>query len=192
MKSISFFVFLLIAMSAKSQVQKYHEVLNFTQIPKKWDEGLPLGNGLIGELIWQKESKLRFSIDHAELWDLRPMEELHTSGFNYKMVREKLLVDQYNEIQKIGDIPYEREPAPSKLPGAAIEFDITKWGEVKAATLDIVTAEANIVWKNGVKMHTFVDAVKPIGYFKFENIAEFNPKLISPRYEGNLDRNIGG
>lgn len=192
MKSISFFVFLLIAMSAKSQVQKYHEALNFTQIPKKWDEGLPLGNGLIGELIWQKESKLRFSIDHAELWDLRPMAELHTSGFNYKMVREKLLADQYNEIQKIGDIPYEREPAPSKLPGAAIEFDITTWGEVKAANLDIVTAEANIAWKNGVKMYTFVDAVKPIGYFKFENIAEFNPKLISPRYEGNLDKTIGG
>ena len=68
MKSITFFIFLLIVVSAKSQIQKYHEALSFTQIPQKWDEGLPLGNGLIGELIWQKESKLRLSLDHAELW----------------------------------------------------------------------------------------------------------------------------
>lgn len=192
MKNISFFVFLLIAISARSQVQKYSETLNFTQIPKKWDEGLPLGNGLIGELIWQKESKLRLSLDHAELWDLRPMAELHTPGFNYKMVKEKLLADQYQEIQKIGDIPYEREPAPSKLPGAAIEFDIAKWGEVQAANLNIITAEATITWKNGVKMYSFVDAVKPLGYFKLENITELNPELFAPKYEGNLDKNVGG
>ncbi|WP_064198637.1 MULTISPECIES: glycosyl hydrolase family 95 catalytic domain-containing protein [Emticicia] len=192
MKNITFFVFLFIVTTAKSQVQKFREALNFSQIPQKWDEGLPLGNGLIGELIWQKESKLRLSLDQAELWDLRPMAELHTPGFNYKLVKEKLLANQYQEIQKIGDIPYEREPAPSKLPGAAIEFNVAEWGDVQAATLNIETAEATITWKNGVKMSSFVDAVKPLGYFKFENIKKLNPELFSPKYEGSSNNNVGG
>jgi alpha-L-fucosidase 2 len=192
MKNIYFFVMLLCAVAAKSQVQEYHEALSFKQIPTHWDEALPLGNGLIGELIWQKESKLRISLDHAELWDLRPMAELHTPGFNYKMVKQKVLANQYNAIQKIGDIPYEREPAPSKLPGAALEFNIEKLGGVKSCNLNIETAEATITWKNGAKMHSFVDAKRPLGYFNFEKIDEFNPELFAPKYEGNLDKNAGG
>ncbi len=178
--------------TAKSQIHQYHEALKFNQIPSRWDEGLPLGNGMIGQLIWQKDTKLRFSLDHAELWDLRPMAELHTPGFNYKMVKEKVLANQYTDIQKIGDIPYEREPAPSKLPGAALEFDIKNWGELKSATLNIELAEASIVWKNGIKMVSFVDATKNMGYFKFENIDKLEPELFAPKYESNENKSAGG
>jgi alpha-L-fucosidase 2 len=192
MKYILFIFCLITSLSAKSQVNKYHEALKLNKIPKRWDEGLPLGNGMIGQLIWQKDTKLRFSLDHAELWDLRPMAELHTPGFNYKMVQEKVLANQYRDIQKIGDIPYEREPAPSKLPGAALEFDTKNWGEVGSASLNIETAEAKIIWKNGAKMVSFVNASKNIGYFRFENISEFNPELFAPKYESNEAKTAGG
>lgn len=55
-------------------LRPYHN-LRFEKLPEVWDEALPLGNGLTGALIWQKEGKLRIAIDRADLWDLRPVEE---------------------------------------------------------------------------------------------------------------------
>ena len=33
--------------------------LRFTELAKTWDEGIPLGNGVVGALVWQKDSALR-------------------------------------------------------------------------------------------------------------------------------------
>ena len=49
---------------------KYDICLN-GPIPS-WDEGLPLGNGGMGCLIWGPLHALRFSMDLAGLWDLTP------------------------------------------------------------------------------------------------------------------------
>ncbi len=106
--------FLIICFGGFSQINKYQEALKFEMLPNRWDEAIPLGNGAIGALIWEKDTKIRVSLDHAELWDLRPMAELHTKDFSYKWVKEQLEKDNYAVVQKIGDIPYEREPAPSK------------------------------------------------------------------------------
>ena len=63
--------------------------LHFTELPTVWDEGIPLGNGMVGALIWEKEGKLRFSLDRADLWDLRPMENLKTPEWKYSWVYEQ-------------------------------------------------------------------------------------------------------
>lgn len=183
---------LTLSLTTYAQIAQNAIGLQFNQLPKRWDEGLPLGNGMIGELIWQKDNKLRFSLDHAELWDLRPMKELHSSGFNYAWVKEQVLKDNYKAVQQIGDEPYEREPAPSKLPGAAIEFEIANWGAVKHANLNIENAMAEVLWENGTKLTSFVHATKPIGYFRFENIKDFSINLLAPKYEGAIDKNAGG
>lgn len=183
---------ILLFFSSFGQIRRNRIGLQSEKIPVRWDEGLPLGNGLIGELIWQKEDKLRFSLDHAELWDMRPMQELHTPSFNYKWVKEQVLADNYAAVQKIGDKPYDREPAPSKIPGAALEFEVKEWGGVKQAILNIETAEAVITWENGVKMTSFVHAKQNIGYFKFENLNKLDVKLLAPKYEGSSGNSIGG
>lgn len=48
--------------------------LQFTQLARSWDEGIPLGNATVGALLWQRDSALRFSLDRTDLWDLRPMD----------------------------------------------------------------------------------------------------------------------
>jgi len=37
-----------------------------------WDEAIPLGNGLLGGLVWGGPSDLNISLDRGDLWDLRP------------------------------------------------------------------------------------------------------------------------
>lgn len=41
--------------------------LQFGQLAKSWDEGIPLGNATVGALVWQRDSALRFSLDRTDL-----------------------------------------------------------------------------------------------------------------------------
>ena len=50
--------------------------LHFNGMPTKWYEGLPLGNGWLGVLLWQKNDNIRLSLDRVDLWDDRPMPEI--------------------------------------------------------------------------------------------------------------------
>ena len=60
--------------------------LQFDHLAAKWDEAMPLGNGLLGALVWQKQGRLRLSLDRADLWDER--KALDLSKFNFKRVEE--------------------------------------------------------------------------------------------------------
>ncbi len=157
--------------------------LHFDELSQVWDEAIPLGNGMLGALIWEKEGKLRFSLDRADLWDLRPMENLQTPAWKYSWVYEQWKKDDYKPVQDRFDVPYDRSPAPSKIPGAALEFDISSWGEVAAVHLYIDKAICEVKWKNGVKLLSFVHATDPIGWFKFEGLTkDLSYELIPPAY----------
>ncbi len=164
--------------------EKEHN-LQFNTLPSHWDEALPLGNGMIGELIWQKDGKIRFSLDRADLWDERPMKDLHRNEFSYKWVQEQVAKKDYKPVQEYFDAPYDREPAPSKIPGAAMEIDMKSWGDQQSSELDIKSATSTITFKNGIILNSFVHATEPIGCFKIKNApTDFSIELIPPAYQG--------
>jgi alpha-L-fucosidase 2 len=135
----------------------------------------------LGALIWQKDNKLRMSLDRVDLWDDRPMPEI--DKLKFKWVVEKVKMNQYDSVQKIGDQPYEKYPAPTKIPGAALEFDLTKIGKVKKVSLDISNGLSVIEFENGVKFNNYIHATRQVGYFGFENTNEdLIPELIIPNY----------
>ena len=166
--------------SSLAQVPFRHD-LQFSTIPQKWDEALPLGNAMVGNLIWQKNGKLRFSLDRADLWDQRPTKDL--DKLTFKMVQDQVAKNDYKIIQDLGDVPYERDPAPSKIPGAALEFDIIALGEVAFTRLYIKEGMAEVKWKNGARLLTFIHPHRSLGWYKFEN-ASVTPALLPPLYEG--------
>ncbi len=166
--------------SSLAQVPFRHD-LQFNALPQKWDEALPLGNAMVGNLIWQKNGKLRFSLDRADLWDQRPTKDL--DKLTFKMVQEQVAKNDYKMIQHLGDLPYERDPAPSKIPGAAFEFDVSALGEVISTRLYIKEGIAEVKWKNGARLLTFIHPHLPLGWYKFEN-ASLTPTLLPPHYEG--------
>ena len=108
--------------------------LHFDALPEVWDEGIPLGNGMIGALIWKKDGMLRLSLDRADLWDLRPMPNLKLPEWKFQWVYEQWKADNYKPVQEKFDVPYDQLPAPSKIPGAALEFDITTLGKWNTST----------------------------------------------------------
>ncbi|WP_299580357.1 glycoside hydrolase family 95-like protein [uncultured Sunxiuqinia sp.] len=157
--------------------------LVFTELATVWDEAMPLGNGMVGNLIWQKNGKLRFSLDRADLWDLRPMESIDFDKWKFRDVYEYWKADNYLKIQETFDHPYGKLPAPSKIPAGALEFEIEALGKVKEVSLDIETATCMVEWECGAQLTTFVHAEKPVGWYKFENLPEaVTVSLISPAY----------
>lgn len=174
------------AISNPDRNQKHN--LSFQKLAGTWDEAIPLGNGMIGCLVWQKNDKLRFSLDRADLWDLRPMANIDFSKWKFKDVYLHWKNDQYKEVQQVFDEPYDRLPAPSKIPAGAIEFDVKALGKVKSVTLDVKKALCSVVWENGTKLTTFVHAGKPIGWYKFENLSlPVEITMIPPAYNRTGD-----
>ena len=73
---------LFIGLIAFPQYQSDHN-LHFDSLAKRWDEAIPLGNGWLGALIWQKDNKVRISLDRIDLWDDRPMPEIDKLKFKW-------------------------------------------------------------------------------------------------------------
>jgi alpha-L-fucosidase 2 len=168
------------------QPQPKHN-LTIKDLASRSEESFPLGNGLIGAMIWQKGQMLRMSLDRADLWDLRPTKDI--DQITFKMVIDQVNKGDYAIIQKLGDLPYVRDPAPSKIRGAALMFNISTFGELVSSTLDIATATCYAEWKNNSTFETFVHATKPIGWFRFANVPEnFVPVLEPPVYQGEISK----
>lgn len=170
--------------SSEPEIKIPDYTLEFNDLPSRWDEAIPLGNGMLGALIWQKEGKLRFSLDRADLWDLRPTGFLNTDEFTYDWIYKQWKDDNYKAVQEKFDNPYDQLSAPTKIPAGALEFDITKFGEITSVKLLLKNALCEIQWQNGTKLSVFIDAEKPEGWYRFENIGNnaIESELIAPAY----------
>jgi alpha-L-fucosidase 2 len=174
------------------QPEGRHDLLSDRLAPA-WDEGIPLGNGMLGALIWLNEGRLRVSLDRADLWDERPMKGLHRPEFTYRWVADQVTKSDYGIVQRYFDAPYEAEPAPTKIPGAALEFDIRGFGIVDSVRLSLRDARCVIEWKGGIRGEFFVHATSPSGWFRFRHVnGEFRPSLVPPAYRGSADSGGGG
>jgi alpha-L-fucosidase 2 len=167
---------------AKTLPNKNHD-LCFNSLAKSWDEGIPLGNGMLGALVWQKDSKLRLALDRADLWDLRAAAEVNKSEFKYSWVIDQVNKNNYSVVQKYFDEPYEKEAYPTKIPAAAIEFNFPGIEKVKSVSLSLKNALCLVRWMNGITMSAFVSANKEKGWFLFKGIPDsVEPKISPPQY----------
>ena len=186
-------VFIFFSLTAIAQPTPNYN-LKFDSLATRWDEAIPLGNGWLGALIWQKEGTLRLSLDRVDLWDDRPMPEI--DKLTFKWVTEQVKKGQYDTVQRIGDEPYEANPAPTKIPGAALEFDISKLGKVIKNELDIKSAVSTIEFANGGCVKNYIHASKQVGYFSFVNTGDVIPSIIIPAYntleKGKIGNSVDG
>lgn len=161
--------------------------LVFDALATRWDEAVPLGNATIGALVWQREGVLRLSLDRTDLWDLRPTDSLSGDNFRFSWVKEQIRNNNYRAVQQKMDDPYERIPAPSKIPGAALEFSLEQFGEPQSVRLYLENALCRVDWADGKSLQTFVHATEPVGWFLFDNVGDvgedFVPQIVAPKYK---------
>ena len=169
--------------TGQTSLQPSPHDLVFEQLAPSWDEGIPLGNGMMGALIWEKEGKLRISLDRADLWDLRPTENVYKEGINYKWVRKNWEERTYKKVHKALDDYYDKAAGPSKIPVAALEMALDQLGPVESVRLYTHHGLCLVKWKNGGTMELFMDPEKPVGWFRLTGVDEGHDiKLVAPPY----------
>jgi alpha-L-fucosidase 2 len=175
--------------------------LHFSSLPSEWYKAVPLGDGMLGALVYEKGNHLRVALDRADLWDLRPVKNFGSPDFSYHWIYEHVISKNYDPVHKLVDDPYDQDAAPTKIPAGALEFPLTELGKVKSVDLNIYTATCRIVWNNGTSATFFISAGKKAGYFRFENLPQnsdpFSPTLIPPpyhamKYDASGNATVGG
>ena len=116
------------------------------------------------------------------------MKGLDRKEFTYRWICDQVEKKEYGIVQKYFDAPYESEPAPTKIPGAALTFDIRSLGPVRSVQLSPDTAVCEIRWRNGTGLRIFIHAVIPSGWFQWDHLPGDIPVAIAPPpYNGGAD-----
>lgn len=144
-----------------------NESLNLTLAAPidSWDEAVPLGNGLLGGLLWGQGNTIRVSLDRGDLWDLRVQDEFKRPDCTWRTV-QKLVADKNQaELQQRFDAPYQA-PWPTKLPGGRLELVLDPSQQATSFTLDLAHAVGRVELSDSARLETFFSAVEPVALIR--------------------------
>ncbi len=91
---------------------------------ERWDEAVPLGNGLIGLLVWGEKNIVRLSLDRGDLWDLRHPPGMQSPAFTAANLTQWIGEENHRAIRKTFSETSHRHCYPTKLPAGRIELRI--------------------------------------------------------------------
>ena len=108
-----------------------------------WDEGIPLGNGQAGALVWGAGEKLNVTLDRADFWRNEEARCYNSPKFNWTnlidIVRRR---DDKARHRIFKD--HVRQRVPSKLPGVRLTLGLAKGQKVSRFRLDKEIAAATV------------------------------------------------
>ncbi|MBI1320989.1 MAG: hypothetical protein GC168_18850 [Candidatus Hydrogenedens sp.] len=168
-------------LSAK-QIAEYG--LKYTEPAKTWDEGLPLGNGTLGALVWGDGGPLNISIDRTDLWDLRPVSEFHSPDYRYATMREWEKAGKYDELKALYEDPYDKA-GPTRLPAGRITIGVSGL-EFREATLDITEGHSRTRFGDNGSIEVWIHAERPVGFIRIQNVPEAEVRLVPPAFSGEV------
>jgi len=157
--------------------------LVYDQPAMVWDEALPLGNGLLGALVWGDGSPLRISLDRTDLWDLRPVPAFERPEYNWKTMQDWERAKRYKELIDLYEDPYN-EPAPTKIPAGRIELSLPGKPAFRESRLRLADGVAETTFSDGSVVRVVVAADRPVGLVEVTGNA---PELsvIAPAFGGS-------
>ncbi len=159
--------------------------LIFEKTVQRWDEAIPIGNGLCGALIWGNSRHLRFSLDRGDIWDVTSYPGIEKEEFSYKNMIKLARAGEEDEIRRIFDAPYNHV-LPSKLPAGKLIFDF-QCEENVYSELDLAHAEA-ILRIGDIRIRSFLHAKENVGYIEINRPKDmFSVRVENPEYSIRTD-----
>jgi alpha-L-fucosidase 2 len=147
-----------------------------------WDEAIPLGNGLLGGLLWGEAGLLRLSLDRGDLWDERPAPGDPLSRFTYAQLINHVKDKNYDAITDVVDNQAFNQPTPTKLPAGRLEVNFDPSAFVPATfTLDFATATAVVSNTSAQPIaKVFISARHCVALIYLPGPAPLSLRLIAP------------
>jgi alpha-L-fucosidase 2 len=164
--------------------------LQFTTPVTSWDEAIPLGNGILGALLWGDGQPVRISLDRTDLWDLTPVPEFHSPEYSYQTMRDWHHQGRHDDLVRLYEQPYHR-PAPTKIPAGRIELDLGPNISFRDSSLNLHRAAADMRFLDGSLLEVFLHARQPVGLIRFrpargQSPHPVRPQLIAPAFGGDV------
>jgi len=144
---------------------------------------LPLGNGILGGLVWGDGNPVRISIGRTDLWDLRPIPEFQSPQYNFKQMYRWHCRNKTGELIRLYEDPYARSDAPTRLPAGRIEIILGE-GRKKFlnARLNIATASASLLFAGGTSLDVILHATEAVGMCLVKTNEKILPVLKIPPF----------
>jgi len=127
----------------------------------RWDEAIPLGNGLLGGLLWGGGANVKLSLDRGDLWDLRTPEPLQADDWTWATIRKLVAARDQKQLVARFDRPYNAYPYPTKIPAGRLELTFRKACAAKVFRLDLARAVGRVDLGAAV-LEAFYSAAEPV------------------------------
>ena len=144
-----------------------------------WDEAVPLGNGLMGGLLWGQDSTLRLSLDRGDLWDERPADGMQWELFTYKNLVKHVRTPDEDYVKRVFDKAY-RDVHPTKIPAGRIEFDLAQNASLESFRLDLSSATGSATLADGKTIEVFFSAVQQVALLRIPGTPPKAARLMPP------------
>jgi len=136
--------------------------LRLTAPVDRWDDAVPLGNGMIGGLLWGEGNSLRLSLDRGDLWDER------TTG-----QAEWWKEHPWHSLEDDADpwSQYYEGVTPTKLPAGRLEVKVDPARTIQTFELDFDTAEGLVAFDDGGAARVLVSATEPVALLRIVGVS---------------------
>jgi alpha-L-fucosidase 2 len=145
----------------------------------RWDEAIPLGNGLVGLLVWGEGRTIRLSLDRGDLWDLRQPPEIFSPDFTAARLAKWIKAGNQGAITELFCAAASKHPFPTKLPAGRVELTISK-GAVESFELDYRSGACTVRFDNGGRLEICLPPEKS-GFILRADGVEFRARLTPPK-----------
>jgi alpha-L-fucosidase 2 len=133
---------------------------------KRWDEAIPMGNGLMGGLLYGEGSRLKISLDRGDLWDERASPTVSREDFTWQHWLDLRADGKWGEIDELFDKIFEH-PTPTKIPGGRLEITLDASQSVTAFSLDPGSAVGRAEFNEGqATLECFFSAVDGVALLR--------------------------
>ncbi len=160
-----------------------------------WDEAIPLGNGLMGGLLWGHDTTLRLSLDRGDLWDERPHGEPNWwTNRTFAKAAALIARGDFATVIRWWDDPYNGV-TPTKLPAGRLEVALDPSLRIASFELDLATAEGRVHFADGRQAEVIFGATEHVALLRLPGPAPANLTLLpagAQRAAGDAGPSSGG
>ncbi len=148
---------------------------------ERWDEAIPLGNGMMGVLLWGDNNVIKLSLDRGDLWDVRRPAPFDRPEWTWKTLKSLVAQKDRQSLVTLFERPYKDFPYPTKIPAGRIElvFDDSVVAEKFSLRLHEAVGKVRMGKCN---LSVFCSATSPVGMIEIRG-AEPRLKIRPPAFE---------
>jgi alpha-L-fucosidase 2 len=130
-------------------------VLWYRQPATKWLEAMPMGNGLMGAMVFGGTQQERIALNESSFWSGRPHDYDDPAAAQYfPQIRDLVSAGKFQEAEKMADEHFYGVPAAQQayqpLGDLLLSFDSSEKVENYRRELDMETGVARITYRAGI------------------------------------------